>query len=73
MSTLAPVPRSDRGPNARKPITVLFSDEERQEVEAALERENKALALLEPVKLATKLRHLALLWARAQKAPRKKR
>ena len=40
VSTMPAMPRSERGPNTRKPLTVLLSDDEKQEMEKALDEEN---------------------------------
>lgn len=59
------MPRSERGPNARKALTVLVSDEEKAELQKALDEENQERA--QDLGLGSKLRELGLLWARARK------
>lgn len=61
----ATMPRSDRGPNARKPVTVLLSDAERRELQKAVDEENAEHA--RDLGLGSKLRELGLLWARSRK------
>jgi hypothetical protein len=58
------MPRADRGPNARKALTILLSDGERQEIQDALDVENAERGL--DLGLGSKLRELGLLWARAR-------
>ena len=57
--------RSDRGPNARKPVTVLLNAEEKAEIEAALREENQERG--QDIGLGSKLRELGLLWARGRR------
>lgn len=64
------MPRSDRGPNARKPITVLMSPDEKEEIEQALADENRERGL--DLGLGSKLRELGLLWARSRQAAKPK-
>ncbi len=59
------MPRSERGPNARKSLTVLLSDDEKAELQKALDEENRERA--QDLGLGSKLRELGLLWARARK------
>lgn len=59
------MPRIDRGPNARKAVTVLLSDDEREEIQEALDEENGERGL--DLGLGSKLRELGLVWARARK------
>ena len=59
------MPRSERGPNARKALTILLSDDEKNEIQKALDEENKERA--QDLGLGSKLRELALLWARTRK------
>lgn len=65
------MPRIDRGPNARKAVSVLLSDEEKTELQAALDVENAERA--QSLGLGSKLRELGLLWARSRKKRRKER
>ena len=59
------MPRSERGPNARKALTVLLSSDEKIEMQRALDDENAERGL--DLGLGSKLRELGLLWARARK------
>jgi len=59
------MPRSDRGPNARKALTILLSDDEKAELQKALDDENRERA--QDLGLGSKLRELGLLWARARR------
>lgn len=65
------MPRSERGPNARKALTVLVSDAEKSELQRALDEENSTRGL--DLGLGSKLRELGLLWARARKSAPKNR
>jgi hypothetical protein len=59
------MPRSDRGPNARKATTVLLDDDEKTEMQEALDEENAERG--QDLGLGSKLRELGLLWARGRK------
>jgi hypothetical protein len=59
------MPRSDRGPNARKAVTVLLSDDERDEIQEMLDEDN--LDSGRDLGLGSKLRELGLVWARIRK------
>lgn len=61
-------PRSDRGPQARKALTVLLSEGEKAEIEAALVDENSERGL--DLGVGSKLRELGLLWARGRRGKR---
>lgn len=62
----AKMPRSERGPNARKPFVVLLDDNEKRELQRALKEENAERG--EALGLGSKLRKLGLMWAHARKA-----
>lgn len=61
----AKMPRSDRGPNARKSFVVLLSDSEKRELQKAVDDENAERS--QDLGLGSKLRELGLLWARARR------
>lgn len=63
------MPRSDRGTNARKAVTVLLSDDEKEELQKALDDENGERA--QDLGLGSKLRELGLLWARGRRKKKK--
>ena len=69
VSTIRPMPRVDRGPNARKPTTVLLNDDERDLLDKALVEETAERA--QDLGLGSKLRELGLLWARARREKKK--
>ena len=71
MRNMPAMPRSDRGTNARKPVTVLLSPDERNEIERALADENNERA--QDLGVGSKLRELGLLWARARRANKKEK
>ena len=60
----------DRGENARKANSVLLSDEEKDEIQKALDLENKKRGL--DLGLESKLRELGLLWARATRREKRR-
>ena len=66
------MPRADRGPNARKAISVLLTDAEKAEIQKALDTENLERAQ-DVVGLGSKLRELGLLWARSRPAAKPKK
>lgn len=65
------MPRTERGPNARKSVTVLLADEEKAEIQKALDEENRERGRDDG--LGSKLRELGLVWARARKASPQRR
>ena len=64
-------PRSDRGTRARKPFNILFSDDEKALLEQALETENanREAGGDVPLAMGTRIRLLALTWARSVARP----
>jgi hypothetical protein len=71
MSTGPPASRSVRGLNARKALPVLLSDDERTEMQGALDEENNERGL--DLGLGSKLRELGLLWARSRRSRHQKK
>lgn len=65
VSMMPAVPRSERGPNARKALTVLLNEDEKAELQKALDEENAERGL--DLGMGSKLRELGLRWARGRK------